>query len=198
MQKFDFTKLADLNLSNLEMLAVHNIFDKAKVNEDFWKESNQEFVENFVRCVRVSTAEGCNAVPSVVAAQGVLESGWFSTKSMFGVKATKHQVQQGEASEEKTQEVVEGQIENTVGQFFEVPSVQNNFANYFQYLARRKPGTRKFLPGDALGFLNALQSPIFAYTESGPTGCYSTAGENYIESVLSIIKSNGFQAFDHF
>ncbi len=195
MEKFNFSKLADLNLSPLEMLAIHNIFDKQQINFDFWKLNAQEFVEIFIRSLKSSVS--LNAVPSVVCAQAIDESGWFKTRSLFGIKATEKQIQDGLGTEEATHEIEEGKSVSETDQFLEINSVPASFGNYFEYLSRRKPGTKKFVPGDAVGYLNALQSPTFAFDNDAPTGAYSSAGEAYIDEILSIIKSNGFQAFDH-
>lgn len=184
MGSFDFTNLADLDLNIHEMQAINSIFSKQKVSS-YWNETPQMFIENFVRCLR--SAIPCNAVPSVVAAQAILESGWFSTKSLFGVKATKLQVSQGIGTEANTQEVENGTSIPTVGDFFENPSIQNNFANYYDYIRRMKPESVRFIPFDKLGYLNYLQT----------APAYSTAGQNYVSSVMGIITSNELYSFDH-
>jgi flagellum-specific peptidoglycan hydrolase FlgJ len=196
-QKFDFSNVADLNLSPLEMNATHNLFDKARIDEDFWKLTSQEFFEKFIRCLRTCVEN--NAVPSVVCAQSILESGWFSTKSLFGVKSTVAQKEAHEdEGEEDTHEIEDGEKVAEKDSFFEVASIEDNFKNYFDYLVRRKPGTKNFMPADGARFLQALQNPIFAFDENQkPTGAYSTAGQVYIVEILSIIRSNGLQAFDH-
>lgn len=185
MPNFDFTNLADLELNALKMQATNEIYEKQKVNQSFWQESPQLFVENYIRCL--FSAVPCGAVASVVAAQGILESGWFSTNSLFGVKATRLQTQAGLATPIQTHEVVGGLSIPTVGNFFVTPSIQNCFANYYSYALRMKPNSSSFLPADAIGYLNYLQSPL----------AYSTAGEAYVMSIMDVIQSNGLTAFDH-
>ena len=182
---FDFFGLADLNLSIAECYSINKLWEKQKVNQDFWQETPQEFLTNYIRCSR--SAIPCNAVPSVVMAQGILESGWFSTNSLFGVKATKLQTQEGIGTPLQTHEIVGGLSVPTVGTFFVNPSVQNCFANLYDYIARMKPQSTQFLPADCHGFINYLQEPL----------AYSTAGHAYINSVLATIESNGLVAFDH-
>lgn len=185
MMDFDFSKLVDLNLSAGEINAITKIFKKQKVNQSFWQETPQLFIENYIRCVR--SALSCNGLPSVTCAQGILESGWFSTNSLFGVKATILQTEEHIGVQAQTHEVV-GQLSiPTVGTFFETPSVQNNFGNLFNYLAQMKPDTIKFLPDNVAGYLGYIQSPM----------AYSTAGQAYINSVTEIILDNGLQVFDH-
>lgn len=185
---FDFTPLDDLDLTADEMRSVTQIFAKQKVNQRYWNETPQLFVENFVRCLRVCPhVDPVGCVPSVVAAQGIMESGWFSTHSLFGVKATKFQKGQGDFVNEPTHEIEHGTAVPRVDAFFETASVQNNFANYFNYVARMKKSSGQFLPSDALGYALNLQK----------VPSYSTAGRDYVKTVLSIIESNGLKAFDH-
>jgi len=185
LPEFDFTAIADLELNDLEMQVVNDIFSKQKVNQAYWQETPQEFVSNFIRCVR--SCVPCNTVPSVVIAQAILESGWFSTNSLFGVKATKLQVSQGIGIQSNTQEVVNGTSVPTVGTFFENPSLQKNFANYFEYISRMKPDSKNFIPFNNIGFINYLQA----------NPAYSTAGGSYINSVMDVIRSNSLTVFDH-
>lgn len=185
MKNFDFSTVSDLDLTVQELYAVSCIYEKQKVNQDFWHETPQMFVENFVRCLKVAAA--CNVVPSVMAAQGIDESGWFSTDSLFGVKATKLQTSQGIGTAAPTKEVVNGITIPTVGTFFETSSVQNCFSNYFNYISRMKPQSNQYIPFDKVGYLTYLQA----------LPAYSTAGSAYIVSILNVIHSNSLDAFDH-
>ncbi len=186
---FNFDPLDDLELTADEMRTITQIFAKQKVAQAFWNETPQLFIENFVRCLRVCPhVDPVGCVPSVVAAQGILESGWFSTRSLFGVKATKFQKENSQYANEPTHEIENGTSIPQVDAFFETPSLQNNFSNYFNYIKRMKPNAGQFLPSDALGYLLYLQKLPNAY---------STAGSQYVNTVLSIIQSNGLRAFDH-
>lgn len=186
LKGFDFLQVEDLGLNIAEMQAVNTVYLKQKVNQNFWHEDPQTFVENFIRCA--IAGKGCNVVPSVIMAQGIDESGWFSTDSLFGVKATKLQTSEGIGTQANTQEVVNGTSVPAIATFFETPSVQNNFGNYYNYVAREKPDSGRFLPSDAVGYLNYLQQEPLAY---------STAGAAYVTTMLSIIRDNGLSAFDH-
>ena len=185
MTYFDFTNLADLELTDAEIAAVNLIFSKQKVNQAYWQETPQVFIENFVRCLRLAVT--MNVVPSAMAAEGIDESGWFSTDSLFGVKATRLQLSQGIGTVSGTMEVVNGRTIPAVGTFFESPSVQNNFGNYYNYVARMKPNSARYIPFDEAGYLTYLQA----------SPAYSTAGNAYIVTMLSIISSNNLAAFDH-
>lgn len=199
---FNFEPLDDLELTPDEMRSVSLIFPKIQqhMNQAYWAETPQLLTENFVRGLAVCRAEGTRAVASVVAAQAILESGWFATRTLFGVKATKLQKIGGEYANEPTHEVENGTSIPQVDAFFETPSIQNNFGNYFNYLTRRKAGIWKFCPLDAAGYLAALQNPNFMLikTDHGPegTGSYSTAGSAYVDSVNAVISSNKLDAFD--
>ena len=185
MSTFDYSGLSDLDLNIKEIYAIEQLWAKQRVNQAFWQETPQLFLSNYIRCLR--SAIPCGAVPSVVAAQGILESGWFSTDSLFGVKATKLQLKAGQGTQEDTHEVVNGVSIPQVSTFFETPSVQNNFANYYSYRMRVKQNSVSFLPANAIGYLTYLQADP----------AYSTAGSAYIDSVMATIQSNGLQAFDH-
>ncbi len=182
---FDFAPLADLDLSIAQMQSIQTVYSKLKLNQAYWAETSQIFTENYFRLVYAAEAFG--ALPSWTAAAGILESGWFSTHSLFGVKATRLQIENNiDVQGEATHEVVGGISVPTVGDFFENPSVQNNFKNLFNYLARMKPNTAKYLPADVVGYGNYLQSEP----------AYSTAGQAYITSIISVIQSNGLNIFD--
>jgi len=182
---FDFVPLADLDLNAFEMKAVNEIYAKQKVNQAYWQETPQVFIENYIRCSK--SAIPCNAIPSVVIAQGILESGWFSTNSLFGVKASVLQTQEHIGVQSQTHEVVGTLSIPTVGTFYESPGVQNNFANYYAYILRMKTNSAQFMPSDYIGFLNYLQSPL----------AYSTAGADYVNSITEVIRSNNLTVFDH-
>jgi flagellum-specific peptidoglycan hydrolase FlgJ len=200
---FDFKPLDDLQLTSDEMMAIAVMFPKIQnhINQSFWAETPQQLTENFVRELSVCRAENCLSVAAVVAAQGILESGWFSTRSMFGVKATVFQKEHGQYANEATHEDdPNGVTIPIVDAFFETPSVQNNFANYFNYLTRRKSGIDRFAPADIDGYLAALQDPNFAIIQVNGrkegTGSYSTAGDKYVATIKQIIADNRLEAFN--
>jgi hypothetical protein len=177
------------------MQAIALIWEKQKVNQEYWDETPQVFIENYVRCSRVCIP--CNCVPSVVMAQGILESGWFSTDSLFGVKATKLQRSQGIGTSAPTKEVVNGIAVPTVAKFFEIPSIQNNFANLFDYVARMKPLSPHFIPADVNNYLSMLQQAPAYSTAADVFSLDGTLIGGYRFSVLATIHSNGLTAFDH-
>ena len=191
---FDFASISDILLTNDEMNSVARLFGKAKVNQTAWNCTQQAFFEAFVRCAKVAVP--CNAVPSCVISQAILESGWFSTGTMFGVKATVAQEDAGNAVVVKSHEVVAGHMEKTIGTFFK-GGIQQQFANYYAYLARRKPGTEKFLPADSMGFIDYLQDPRVLALDGTASGSYSTAGKSYSDAIVSIIRDNHLEVFDH-
>lgn len=129
-----------------------------------------------------------NAVPSVVIAQAILESGWGAHPLLFGFKATAQDMANGDAVQVPTHEVIQGVLTPVMAYFFNDLTIAGNFGRYFDYLARMKPDTAQFCPADTAGFIARLQSPTELAYSTSPT---------YGETIMEIIQANGLSAFDH-
>lgn len=194
---FDFSTVVDINFTDDEKMTIAKIYSKctSHFNLNIWTQGQQLFIESFFRCLTVAVP--AYTVPSVVAAQAIDESGWFKTRSLFGVKATSSQQDDDQGQQAVTHEVVNGKVITTVGDFY-TGTLQQQFGNYFVYVKNRKPGTQQFLPKDANGYVSYLQDGSVKALNGKPSGSYSTAGDLYRNTILQIVHDNNLTVFDHF
>lgn len=194
---YDFSFLNGVNLTLAEKEAIEKVFEKLKSSiNGIWHLDNSRLIARLVLNVKRCVENG--AVPSVVLAQMILESGWFAhEESAEGIKATASQIHDGDAISEATHEVQKGKSIPEPGSFYQCDTPEEAFDNYFAYLKRQKPGSAKFCPLNSVGYLHYLQEEEIPAADGKPSGAYSTAGVAYIASVLRVSESNGLDAFDH-
>lgn len=188
----------DLNLTQYELGSVDRMVRNCQsMANGPWSMTAEDCIYELIRCARQCVMNA--AVPSVVMAQAILESGWFSTHILFGIKARPSDKAAGHAETDPTTEVTDNGVVHETDAFVKYDTFDEYFQSYFDYLKRMKPRSGNYIPMAAGHVLPFDYEGFIHYLEMDPA--YSTAtpahGDGYYNSLVSIIRSIGLWAFDH-
>jgi|SRR5580692_1618928 flagellum-specific peptidoglycan hydrolase FlgJ len=126
-------------------------------------------------------------LPSVMCAQGVLESDWFTKPSgkfnFYGIKATKQQIIDGQATCRMTHEYINGQYITEPQYFADYPSLEAGLEAHAELLMKswyKDVQVARTYDAQARALLRDH---------------YATA-PNYAEALIAIIRDNNFTQYD--
>ncbi len=129
----------------------------------------------------INSAKRYNLPASILVAQAILETGWFKRMpyfNMFGIKASKTDIEQGKFFTTQTKEVVNGQTITIVSKFAKFNNIDEAVKRYNDIIIRNFPNADKNRSNSLL-FLNGLFSGKYKYATD----------PKYIDKIKKIIES---------
>jgi flagellum-specific peptidoglycan hydrolase FlgJ len=179
---YDFMALKRLNAAvrDVHEQAVLNMYKLCKAeNKEKWV---TEFVNSALIVLRPTRVPVSPAM-----GQGLLESNYGKSKSLFGIKARKSDIEKGLAFESLTKEFVHGNWISCPAYFYKDNSMLSEFQHYLDLMRRMHPEYKNFYPKNYDGYLKYIVE----------TNAYAT-DPDYVSKIEGVIMSCGLKVFDDF